>query len=468
MATYRFTAFDNAGQEHEGTLSASSSEEAVRQLKARGLRIRMLQESQYMAPQAPQAPAQQPSIQPQPRPNQAKPKPTARAQVGPSSAPQQAGQPAAHAPQGKQVVNMPSKPQPTVFRTAAGSDKELTFLFSQIASGLRAGINPAQFFNEVAPRTKGKYRDSLSRLASSAAEGIPMSTIMAQYPDLYPPHVVGGVRAGEQGGFLPDACQMIADQAERAYRFKRFFWWISVVVLQAIVAVPAMLAFRVAFLSTWDATEARGGGTSQGVLHDMARLAWQAIVWPYGPMFLFLMAIFILVWILGQRSSTRAFRHGLAARWPVFGTRARHESLAVFSWTMSKLAAAGLPQQTAWDLAAASVPNMTVQQRIEKIGRQVTREGKMSDAIHQSNLFPQEYAPMVATAEYTGDLPRTMEQLSKVSQGEYEASENYAKLRGGCWGCLATVVTGAFIIGVTMYMYYTELPARILKDTESP
>lgn len=457
MSRYRFTAFDASGKEHEGTLDAANAQEAARQLVSRGLRVRMIQESKDAAPTG-QAPTAQ---RPQPRPPQP-------AQRPPSSRQAPIQQPSPrNAPQ--QVVNMPAPPQPKVFRTAAGSDKDRFFLFSQIASGLRAGINPAEFFMQIAPRTKGVYRDSLQRLGNSASEGIAMSAVMSQYPDLYPPSVVAGVRAGEVGGFLPDACEMIAQQAENAHRFKRFFWWVSTVVISALVCVPGILIFRVGFLASWDATEARGGSSnSSTVLADMGHAAWKAFMWPYGPVTAVVALALFLMWRFSLASASRPIRHKLGLGWPVFGNRAKHENLTIFSWTMSKLTSAGLPHQQAWDMAAAAVPNMAMQTRLEQVGERISRSEKISDVVHSSELFPQEYAPVMATAEYTGNLPGALEQLSQTSRAEFDAQQNYAKYRGGCWGCLATVITGAFIIGVAMYMYYRELPAKILKDMDTP
>lgn len=476
MSLYRYTAFDASGKEHEGTVQAANAQEAAKQLASQGLRVRMVKEAQPQAPQPPtqqpQRPVQQPTARPpqtrpqpqQPRPQQ--PNPNQIIQT-PQPAPTRAPSPS------QQVVNMPAPAQPKVFRTAAGTDKDRFFLFSQIGSGLRAGINPAEFFGQIAPRTKGVYRDSLKRLGDSAAEGIPMSTVMAQYPDLYPQSVVGAMRAGEVGGFLPEAAEMIAQQAEAALRFKRFFWWISAVVISGLICVPLILVFRIAILAAADRSLSNGGSSSaQGVLSDITQAAWKWIVWPFGPITLIVSIILFILWRFSLASASRPIRHKLGLAWPVFGKRARLENLTIFSWTMSKLAAAGLPHQTAWDLAAASVPNMSMEQKLHEVGRRVSSSEKISDAVHSSELFPPEYAPMIATAEYTGDLPGAMNDLSKASRGEFEAQNNYARLRGGCWGCLATVVTAGFILAVVMYVWYRELPHKfapeVFGDEPSP
>ncbi len=449
MSLYRFTAFDATGKEHEGTVQAPDAQAAAKQLSAQGLRVRMIQESKGSpTPAAPQAHAV-------PRPVSTAPQRIKTAPPQPRVAP---------TPAAPQIVNMPAASMPAVFHTAAGTDKERFFLFSQIASGLRAGINPAAFFNEIAPRAKGVYRDSLQKLANSATEGIPMSSVMGQYPDLYPPGVVGAVRAGEQGGFLPDACDMIAQQAENSHKFKRFFWWVSSVTVSGLICVPAILVFRIACLAAFDEVDKRGGGSSQQVVADMLHSAWQSFLWPYGPATAAFFALWFIIWRFTLASASLKLRHKLGLAWPVFGKRAKHENLTVFSWTMSRLTAAGLPHQAAWEMAAAAVPNLAMQGKLLEIGKRTANSEKISEAVGSSRLFPQEYAPTISTAELTGDLPGAMEQLSRTSRTEFEAQQNYAKLRGAGWGCLATMVTSGFVLAVALWMWYREIPAKMLKD----
>ncbi len=465
MSHYRFTAFDASGKEHEGTVQAATAQDAAKQLSSQGLRVRMIKEAQAPSgpvPQVQQPPAPRPVQQPAARPTQTRQ--PAPQNSNPNQIIQTAQQAPRQAPYAAQVVNMPAPAQPKVFRTAVGTDKDRFFLFSQISSGLRAGINPAEFFNQIAPRTKGIYRDSLQRLANSATEGIPMSTVMSQYPDLYPPSTVGAMRAGEVGGFLPEAAEMIAQQAESAHRFKRFFWWVSTVVISGLICVPAILIFRAAVLAAADASLQNGGGTPNGVIADILHSAWKWLLWPFGPITLAVSIVLFIAWRYSLATASRPLRHKLGLGWPVFGKRAKMESLTIFSWTMSKLAASGLPHQQAWDMAAASVPNLAMEQKLVSVGRRVANSEKISDAVHASNLFPPEYAPMIATAEYTGDLPGAMADLSKASRGEFEAQQNYAKLRGGGWGCLAIVVTSGFVLAVALWLLDRDLPHKFAPE----
>ena len=293
-----------------------------------------------------------------------------------------------------------------------------------------------------------------------------MSKVLAEYPDLYPPHVVGAVKAGEQGGFVPDACDMVAQQAENAHKFKRLFMYVWVILVNIFLSIPLMLIARTAFLDAYDRTEQRGNSSFNTVVSDFFSYVWKYIVWPVGPITLVTYVACFLLWRLLLASGSRRFRHKLGLNWPVFGVRAKHECLTMFSWTMSRLTAAGIPYNQSWQMAADAVPNIAMTERLQQVGQRLATNERVSDAVGSSRLFPQEYAPTIATAEYSGNLPGALDQLSRSSRAEFEAQQNYAKLRGGCWGCLALIVTSAAILFVFMYMWYYELPARVLKGLE--
>src|SRR2546423_8980750 len=167
MPFYLYSALDASGKKLEGTIQAQSANEALHSLIVRGFRTpKIVGEKAGAATTA--------------QPRQVKP----IVQAAPIQ------------------INVPADaPAAQIYRSRKSSDRERFFLFAQIADQLRAGINPAQAFGELARTYKGqKFRDSLAMVAAAASEGRPISDVLALWPDLYPEHVVGLVRAGEVGG----------------------------------------------------------------------------------------------------------------------------------------------------------------------------------------------------------------------------------------------------------------------------
>jgi type II secretory pathway component PulF len=296
---------------------------------------------------------------------------------------------------------------------------------------------------------------------------------LSRYPDLYPDHVVGIVRAGEVAGFLPEALDEVARQAQSAHAFHRWFFWVWFLMVNFLLSVPGTWIAMEGMIRAWDNLDKSGGrGANGGTMQPPEAVGsfmsalWHETLWPWGPLtLLFFAGIYFFRRYYISRYATK-YRHELGLRFPVYGKRARHENLARFAWTMSRVARAGIAPARAWQLAADSVPNQAFRDELLGVGKNLGGSERMSDLVFKSKIFPEEYAPIVATGEYTGNLPGALERLSQVSEGEYQAAENYAKVRSGCWGALGCFVSSGICAIIFAWFYYHVLMGKVLGDSQ--
>lgn len=440
MPLFQYRAQDNQGRTIEGAVTADDAGSAQAGLVARGLRIFDLQERGGAPKQtvpAPPKPVQQPTITPPPIVNasQAPPRPVAgsRGQIllnSPAPTPRAV-------PAQPQRVNT-SQPAPSrIVRTKRGTNKDNTFLFAQIASYLRSGVNPAEAFNQLAAsHPKPWFRESLLEAAKQTSEGVRFSQVLARYPDLYEPGIVGMIRAGEEGGFLVEACDAVAEQTEAARRFAiipTFVFWFSLVNLAFLPAIWMMVR---AALHVWDVADAPGGGRINGA-RVLGQGIWQSILWPVGPVTLVLVLIGWLAhrWLMSLES--RPMRHRLALKTPSVGKRAKAESIAIFAWTLSLVSRAGVAPRAAWALAVGAMPNIQMQAEMKAVGDRMQDGTKLSEAMRGTNLLPEEYSMIVQTGEMTGDVTSALQNASSASRDDFKRETIFAGSRICCWGLLA-------------------------------
>lgn len=410
MSFFRYSARDARGKILEGTVEAPDVREASRILVGRGYRVDHIQ---------------------------------------PSGAPAQ---------------TVPTTDDAPTVRTRSATDKDRFLLFSQLAALLRSGVNPHDACETLAHRVRHSGLQRACRdVAGSAREGAPISTVLARYPFLFPPHVVGIVRAGEAGGFLPEACARVAEQAESSHKFGRAMWMASAVFLHALLIVPgAWLATR-GVSTAWDKIDAAGGaGGAMGGLRLMVDSMVERLKWPVGPVTLGVYLLLWIAWFAWKSLPFRPMRHRLGLGWVAYGPRARQEGLAIFAWALSKISNAGIAPQTAWQMAVDCVPNLELQDRIREAGSRLRENQPMSEAFFESRLFPEEYAPMMATGEQTGDVPGTLSRLAEMGSAEFEAATGKAKWRTGCWSSLGCFVASAIVFVLFIAMWYYELPNKVL------
>ncbi len=436
MPSYRYVASDASGTRREGTIEAESRDEAATLLSGGGLRVLGLIESSGRG--TVQAGGDAPVA--------ANPRlvPLAATDRGRVAAIQRGADVGAR-------------------RTRWGTDRERSILFTQVASYLRSGINPAESFARIGQNWRRPgFSLSFEAVSRAATEGARVSDVLERFPYLYPPHVVGLFRAGEQSGFLPEACDVIAKQAEDSARFRRLFGWIAFLAVSGILgAAPAILAVRSSLESIRQQDAA--GGQLPG-LATLMRAFGSQVAGPPGWISLgVLVSGFILLrWFLGM--PMRRARHRAILLLPTMGKRARFEAMALFAWAVSMLSRAALAPKSALLGAAAAMPNLHLAAEMERVGAAMSDRDKLSEALRDSRLVPPEFAPLVATGEVTGDVPGQVQLVARSARDEFESVDRFAKRRVGCWVALLFALGFLFSAWLLYGVFYPNLMDSILSE----
>lgn len=419
MAFFRFSAEDEHGTRHTGTVEAASSAEALRGLRQRGLKKAQIEQSVASVP----------------RP--AEPQPVRQAPFVPVA------KPAA----------------PTAIRTRKASDKARYFLFSQLSKQLGAGIPPSKAFENIAQTARPPFLEPLRHLAKVTGEGRPMSDALSLYPDLFPNHVCGMVRVGEVSGYLPEALMKVSEQAGAAHAFKRFHWFAGPVVLHAAILIPTGWVLVLGILHYWDEL-------MKGAQLSVWEALYWAFRWPAGPTALALTTTLLVLYRLWMSRPFMVTRHKLGLFWPMLGRRAKHESIEVFSWALSRASTAGIHPLRAWESAVDAVPNVEMRARLIQTGSKLRENSRLSEAIFNSKLFGEEYAPILSTGELTGDVAGTLERLAQVERGEFQTATTRAKIQTASWGCTTMIIAAGVVLIMITIMWYRTLPEKALNELE--
>lgn len=368
---------------------------------------------------------------------------------------------ATKAPPATKSSTQGAKKQP--IRTRRGTDKDLYFIFSQIQSYAQSGQNPVVAYTNVANGCRRPdYAEALRAAADAAKEGQPISAVFERYVDLFPPHVVGMVRAAESGGFFPEAYDLITDQSQASHKFRIWFVWVLAVLIMVAVCIPILVLMLLAALQSWDVQE-KTGGTAPGWGTLFGSIGHQ-FIWPWGPVVLILVIASILFAKSWQSLPNRERRHRLSLIVPSIRKRARAESLSVFAWTLSNLSKIGLPPKTVWELASATIPNLEVRRQMEETGRRMSEQTKLSEAMSMARDVPDEYAPIVQTGEVTGDVPGALLRASQSQLEEFKAGDQAAKAQAGCWMLLLIFIGSAALCGGFYGWFYPQLAKKVLGE----
>jgi len=384
MAFFRYTALDKSGQTVMGAMQASTEAEVAARLTQMGYQ-----------PQ---------SVFP-----------------APGSAPARTAQATPRQPKGRNV-----------------GAQSMAVFFREFAALQRAGIAPFQALTELASRT---HEPVLAETARSMAEAVHaggrLSDAMEGFPHVFPVHVVGAVRAGELGGFLPIVLDEIALEYEQELAFYKGLGIAKAFVWQGIIALAiAQPVFPALF------PEPHWGLYLRLVfLRNLPILA--AIV---------LLARFMYArWKQPQNADVR---DRWALRYPVFGDLVRQRSLAAFVRMLYKLYTAGVSPVAAWEGAVNATPNGEIRALLGQADALIKSGTPLHEAFRTTGLFANEVESLLATGVMSGQV---VEMLGRVAE-YYQNNVDRALQSARFWMfrlfiIAALVVTGAVII-VLMKTYF--------------
>ena len=420
MPFFQYQATDRRGLPVQGTVQANSLDEANRALAQQGYQVHGIRQPGSVTATAP-------TQTPPARPVSASEQPLSR------------------------PVQVPARQarQEPIRKTRYSKESDLFFIFSQLSSYFKAGINPAQAFKEIGDKQRREdFREALLLVASRTGEGSSIADTLALYPYLFPPHVVGAVRSGETGGYLPEAMDGVAAQADSSRKMRRWMIWLGWFAIGIPPVIPIGKALFNAVLGSWKVQEQTGGTApvAQTVLSGFLR----ELSGPLGILSLIVLAVFVAGAFVWQTVAFRELRHRLALMVPTIGKRAKAESFAAFTWTLSQLSRSGVSPRQSYLLAMETVPNLHIRNLLAEQGRQMTDRTKLSDALHATQMLPYELSAMVQTGEVTGDVAGQLMHGAIAQREEFEHQSKNLIQRVGCWMALLFFMVGPLVL---MWLY---------------
>jgi type IV pilus assembly protein PilC len=394
--SYRYVAFDQAGQQVQGQIDVASEAAAEEELWARGLTV---------------------------------------------------------------VKLAPARPRPTLatlFPTFFGVKRRDLIIFSrQLATLLSSGVNILQALRLLAQQTSRRaMRDVLEEIVAGLDRGQSFSAALAQHPLAFPDLYARTVYVGEQTGNLEDVLRQLAIYLEKeqallrklrdALSYPLFVMVVAVgvVILMLTVALPPMV----------DLFESFG---AELPLPTRILIAASRFATAYGLYVLFggLVLAAVFAW-WGGTAGGRHVRDAVLLRLPLIGSVVLQGQLARFTRTASTLIRAGLPLSEVMDLVLQTIDNVVVAAALDRARAALLTGQGLSGPLAAERIFPPLLAQMVRVGEETGTLEENLDML--VSFYEEEVDRHVQLLTSMAEPALTIVVAavvGFIAVSMVMPMY---------------
>jgi type IV pilus assembly protein PilC len=332
------------------------------------------------------------------------------------------------------------------------NEKDITFFTRQLATMLRAGVPLLQCFEIVARGHKNpRFARLMIDIKSRVEAGSSLSQAFREHPAQFDALYCNLVNAGETAGILDGILDRLATYKEKILAIKSkiksaLFYPISVVTVAIIVVWVIMVWVIPAFKQVFTSFGANLPAPTLIVIgiSDFFVAYWWLMA-------AIIAGALITFFFLLRRSA--AFRYTvdrISLKLPIIGAIVEKATIARWTRTLSTMFAAGVPLVESLDAVAGASGNAVFAAGTRRIQTEVSTGTSLTNAMHNTGLFPSMVLQMTQIGEESGSLDGM---LSKVADFfEREVDDAVAAL-SSLLEPIIIVFLGVVIGGLVVAMY---------------
>ncbi|TMI05495.1 MAG: type II secretion system F family protein [Betaproteobacteria bacterium] len=332
------------------------------------------------------------------------------------------------------------------------NEKDITFFTRQLATMLKAGVPLLQAFEIVARGHRNpRFARLMMDIKGRVEAGSSLSQAFREHPAQFDALYCNLVNAGETAGMLDGILERLATYKEKILALKSkiksaMFYPISVVTVAIIVVWIIMVWVIPAFKQVF---KSFGADLPAPTLIVMAVSDFFVAYW-------WLMAAIIIGTIFGyffllRRSA--AFRYAvdrISLKLPIIGGILEKATIARWTRTLATMFAAGVPLVESLDAVAGASANAVYIAGTRKIQNEVSTGTSLTNAMHNTGLFPSMVLQMTQIGEESGSLDGM---LSKVADFYEREVDDAVTALTSLLEPIIIVFLGVVIGGLVVAMY---------------
>jgi MSHA biogenesis protein MshG len=302
------------------------------------------------------------------------------------------------------------------------SEEDLLLLSRQLYTLQKAGVPLLRSLAGLQASTdKRAVATVLADLRASLDQGRELATAMARHPKVFSSFYVAMVRVGELTGRLTESFQRLAEHIEFELdvrgRIKQALRYPTTVMIAIFIAMVVINIFVIP-------TFANVFAQFKTELPLMTRILLGVSAFTVKYWLLLLAAGIGAVWALKAWLATPEGRYTWD-KWllklPVAGPIVLKGTLARFARSFAMAERSGVPVSTAMTVAARTLDNAFIRQRIEQMRDGIERGESLSRCAAAAGVFTPIVLQMMAVGEETGELDTLLLEIA----GMYERETGY-------------------------------------------
>lgn len=332
------------------------------------------------------------------------------------------------------------------------TEKDISLFTRQLATMMKSGVPLLQAFDIVG---RGHSNPAVGKLLldikADVETGSSLSQAFRKFPLYFDTLYCNLVAAGEQAGILDTLLDRLATYKEKIIAIKSkiksaLFYPISIIVVSFVITAIIMIFVIPAFKEVFRSFGADLPAPTLIVISisDFFIDYWWLIFGGIGGGIYAFMEAY-------KRSEAMQFAFDrYALRVPVFGDIIRKSVIARWTRTLATMFSAGVPLVESLESVGGAAGNNVYKLATRQIQGEVSTGTNLTQAMQNSNLFPNMVTQMVAIGEESGALDSM---LAKVADFFEQEVDDAVEALSSLMEPMIMVVLGTLIGGMVIAMY---------------
>ena len=364
MATFTYTAVDNAGKQVKGSVAADSKEQATQKVKDLGI--------------TPISIAQGTAL--------------------------------------NGDINLS-------FMQKGPKPRDTSVFCRQMVSILAAGVGMSDALRMVGGQTENKVlQAAIYGCREKIEQGMSLSEAMKEYPKAFSEIFCTMIAAGEESGSLDISFTRMGESAEKSAALKALIKKSSMYPMVLGIVVVVMAVVMITFIVPKFESFLGGLGTDlpafTKALVNGGRFMQKNIVY-------IVIAVVVIVVVLRRFKKTNAGKHvfgKIAIVMPVVKNMTIKTACANLMRTMSTLLATGIDMVSAIEITADTMTNVFFKEAMLKVKDEVAMGTPLSEALEHTKQFPDMVFHMASIGEETGNLVQMFDTTAEYYDEEVKTA----------------------------------------------
>jgi type IV pilus assembly protein PilC len=258
----------------------------------------------------------------------------------------------------------------------------------------------------------GKFKDQLAATAEEVEGGSTFSEALAKYPKSFDKLYVSMVKAGEAGGVLDVILNRLAGFMEKSQKLRKkvkgaLIYPVAVLSVAGLILFFIMIYVVPSFKTMFEDLGQNLPGPTQFLLKSSETLTrfWYLI--PLVPTVLWMSFKFI-----ARSPKGRILLDRFKLNLPVFGLIIKKSSISRFCRTLGTLISSGVPILEALRIVKDAIGNVVIANAIEEVHGSIREGDTIAGPLRQSGIFDELLVNMIDVGEETGELDKMLIKIS--------------------------------------------------------